>query len=369
MLVLVRPLVLALSLVFASAATAQTSAAKPIKVAALLHLTGEFAAQGAAFREGVELAAEEINGAGGVNGRPIEVTLDDSQYKPAVAHTIAKRVLGVDRVDAGIIGTFSELMASGPEFEKAKVPLVVLWDSAPEIEALGEYVFAIGPWTPSTGERGAEFLYNNLNARSVAVIDTSNEWSLAVTKTFSAHFAKLGGKIVAAHTLDPANPDFRTILSRVKQLHPDALYLPLPDNIVPFYKQLRQLGLKMPLVTADVLTEELIAQLGTAVEGVYQTQVADPDSAETRRMIALYQKRYGKPPPMTLFTAWGYDGLRLIAEGFKRDGASPESAAKALYTVKNYPGASAPVTINERGSSPTPISIFRVLGGKLVKQE
>src|SRR5262245_30603528 len=125
------------------------SSPPPFKIGALIHLTGEWPAQGAAFREGIELAADEINKAGGIRGRPIELVVEDTQYKSVVAHTIGKKMLSVDHVSAAIIGTISEVMAVGPEFERAKVPLFVLWDSAPELEALGDYVFAIGPWAPS----------------------------------------------------------------------------------------------------------------------------------------------------------------------------------------------------------------------------
>jgi branched-chain amino acid transport system substrate-binding protein len=139
------------------------------------------------------------------------------------------------------------------------------------------------------------------------------------------------------------------------------LYAPVTDGVVPFYKQLRQLGFDKPIVTSDIVTAEHIAADRAAFEGVYQTQAQDPLSPETARMQAEYRTKYGRDAQQILFTAWGYDAMNLLAEAIDAVGPDGEKVSAYLHSqVKNYPGASGTISINERGSSPKMERIFQI---------
>jgi branched-chain amino acid transport system substrate-binding protein len=135
----------------AGCAQTGTASEKEFRVGAILHLTGsDLAEPDEAFRDGMLLAADELNANGGVNGKTVRVIVEDDATNLANALTVAQKLINADRVDAAIDATFRQVQVNGKLFEEAKTPVIVLWDSNPEIENLGEYQFAIGPWTPSS---------------------------------------------------------------------------------------------------------------------------------------------------------------------------------------------------------------------------
>lgn len=175
-----RILFLALFVVTQSAQADTT----PIRIGALMVLTGQYAIQGNAFREGVELAVAEINDKGGINGRKLEFLPEDTGNLPLNALTAARKLLQVDGVVVAITTSYPELATGAAEFQSKKIPVVHLWDASPDIEAMGDYIFGIGPWTPSAGEVSAKFVTRNLKAKTVVTFHINDPWSELVTDYF-----------------------------------------------------------------------------------------------------------------------------------------------------------------------------------------
>ena len=348
---------------------AEEQATEPVKFGCLLFLTGDWAMAGGAFREGVDLAEWEANRKGGINGRPIKVIMEDTVYESRRALTGAQRMLNLEKVVGGVIGTLHEAKTAGPMFEAAKVPLVVMWDSSEELEKMGDYVFSIGTWAPSTTDKATEFALQRFKAKRAAVIFTNTEWAQTISDEFQKKFIAKGGEIVKSISINPGQTDFRTEIIKLRNLDVDLLYAPMDDNITSFFRQLKQMNFSAPVVTADNITDALMAEAPGAFDGVYQTQVSDPDSPATMAMAALYQEHYGKKPNMLAFTAWGYDSLTLLIDAARRVGINPVEIQREMYRFKNYPGASGKISFTPEGSSPSLVSMFQVKENKLVKVE
>lgn len=351
-------------IVILSCVITQTVRGENLKIGAILDLSGDYADVGNAFLEGLSLAVDEVNQAGGVEGQQLELVVEDTHYNMAQVASAARKLLSIDKVRAAVITTYTEIKVAGPTFEAAGVPLVALWDSAPQIEALGDYVFGIGAWTPSAGETAATFAGESLNGKTAAIINTNGEWSLDVSSIFKRRFEALGGRVIEEISLNPSDTDFKSAILRVKKLAPDVLYAPLSDNIVPFFKQLSMLKFKAPVLTSDVISENAIENLRDAAEGIYQTQTATPETSATRHMLELYRVRYSKECVMTLFTAWAYDSIRLFTEAVKKGDPSSDGIRKALYQIKNFPGASGSLTISPEGSARTIENMFQIRNGR-----
>jgi branched-chain amino acid transport system substrate-binding protein len=336
-----------------------------IKIGALLHLSGDLAMQGAAFREGIELAVASINSSGGIGGTPIAVVFEDTELKPSVAYKGAKKLLELDGVVAGLVSTSAETKAAGSLFEAKKVPLICLWDSSPEVERLGQHVFGIGTWTPSAGEKVAEYAYHKLGTRRAAVIFQEDEWALTVTEAFADRFASLGGALVFNESLNPDSFDFRSVISRMMAKRPDLLYAPFGFNTAAFLKQLRQLRFGKPIFESDTLNDEIISAAGQAAEGVYQTQSVDPEGGAYELFANEYKEKFGRAPSMPIYAAWGYDGVELIARAIKSVGPRPALISGELYKTENHAGASGNISISSEGSSRVMVGMYRVTQGKL----
>jgi len=357
-----------LALCFVAPSAALCERPRPLRIGALFHVTGEFAVQGMAFRQGAELAAEELNSAGGVGGRSIELIIEDTQYKPILSNSGAKKLSQIDKVSAVLISTATEAKAAGSVLQRDHVPGIVLWDSSPEIEALGEYMFGIGPWAPSSGARSAEFAYQTLKAKTAAVVGSNTEWSHYVAKFFESRFKELGGTIIRSPSLNPDENDFRTVLAKVAASKPDVIYAPIDGNIIAFFEQAQQMKVSAPFVTSDIVTDEYLETHPQIFEGVYQTMTGAPDSAAAIRMAESYQKKFNAKLSQAQFVAWGYDGVKLVAAaaGHTTDRAQIKDALRA---TRNFEGASGTITMTPQGSAPRPVHIFRVTNGEFTLVE
>ncbi len=337
----------------------------PLVIGGIFCLTGEIAAGCNAIREGAEVALEAVNESGGVHGRRVHLDIQDSHYTSKESHTLAQRFANNPKVLGVLVTGIVETKAAAAPLEKARVPYLTLWDSAPAIEALGDYSFGIGPWLPASYELSAEFAYTQIKRNKAAVITTTAEWSIGVGTGFIEHFKKLGGTILSYEETLPSDTDFRALLSRVLAKNPNVIYAPITAHLIPFFQQLRQLGYSGPVITSDNLTDELLAQGGSVFEGVFQTMVADPKSLEAERLKDLYRKKYEKEPKMLAFHGWGYDGVRLMVEALRRSDLTRESVREALLAVREFPGAGGTITFSGEGSWRMPIKVFTVRNGSL----
>jgi branched-chain amino acid transport system substrate-binding protein len=341
----------------------------PIRIGAILILSGSEAMYGEAFREGIAVALDEVNAAGGVGGRPLQVIIEDSANNAKRSHTAAVKLIEHDKVIAVLNSSFTEVMANGPLLERAKIPAVTLWDSAIQIEELGEYNFGIGVYTPSAGEKAAEFSREKLAAKTAVIINMENEWGNTISKVFTQEFESRGGKILEYISVDPSTTDFRAILTKAKRLNPDVMYTPLVEGVIPFYKQVRQLGVKAHIVTSDIISNHHIKEAPGIFEGVYQTQPPAPEGAVTQLFTALYKRKYGHAPPMLLFNALGYDGLKLLVRAIELTHGDPVKMKAELHQTRSYQGASGIIDINERGSSPKLEEMVLIKHGTFVPME
>lgn len=329
-------------------------------------LTGQYATQGAAFREGIELAVAEINESGGINGRQMEFLVEDTGNLPVNALTAARKLLQVEGLLAAITTSYPELKTGAAEFQRQKIPVVHLWDASPDIEKMGDFVFGIGPWTPGAGEISAKFALKNLGAKSAVTFRVNDPWSQLVTGYFEREFKGHGGKVLHSFAFNPQDNDFRAAFVRTRALRPDVIYSPIGDNIVPFYTQLRQQKVTAPVLSSDVIAEEHISKAPTAFEGIFQSQMKDPSGPEFERLAALYLKKFKRPMTLPWFVATAYDGVNLITSCATKAGAIAGAVRNCIADTKGLPGVSQTFEFTEGGSSPQVESVFQVRDGTFV---
>jgi len=340
-----------------------------IKIGALLDLSKEYAMESNAFREGIELAIKKVNSSGGIDGQKIQLVLEDTQYNMRNVATASRKLINLDRVNAAVVGTYTEAMVAGPEFERSKIPLINIWDSAPEIEALGEYVFGIGVWAPGSTDEGVRFIRDTLQSKTAVTVASHGEWSLDIAGTFREKFQAAGGTILGNFETNPGDPDFRTVLLRVRSLAPDVLYAPVTDNISAFWLQLAGSGFDGHVFTSDILNQEILNQLGGVADGAYQTQPVNPSYPATEEMLKAYKEHYKKDCTQELYTSLGYDSIMYLADAMIRKGTDGSAIKDGLYGMANFAGAAGPATMSPEGSVRRMSRVFQVRDSQLVEVE
>ena len=340
-----------------------------IQFLALLHLTGDFASEGKAMREGMELALDEASDKGIPAGKKINLVVEDTGYDLKTATTILAKNASDETLRAVFVSTLHETKAIASTLEKAHLPTMVLWDSSKELEDMGDYLFGIGPWTEDAGLRAAKFIHDTFKANKVFIISTNNEWSNLVSKAFFDFNLKQGVDVVGSVAMNPQDRDFLSILARVRNSGAEAVYAPLTSNILAFAKQVASSEMSKPIIMSDVISNQLLEEAPGKFDGYYQTMMADPEGPATEAMKRAYSAKYGRDPGNLMLSALGYDAMKMFIKAIELSGSKREEIKDGLYKIKDYPGASGLTTVSEKGSAPKYLSMFQVTDGKFELKE
>ncbi len=277
-----------------------------VKVGVILPLSGDFAIIGEELKKGVDLAVEQLQ----KKNVKISVVYEDDKFDPREAVTAANKLLSVDKIDFGALFSVEEARPIVSIFNKNKVPLVSMWDSNEFLKNSGPYIFSNGFSTEKAGEDMADFSFNTLNLKKVAIMSHVDAWSEIISKSFKDRFEKNGGEIVYNDAVQVGTTDFRLLIQKMKAVNPDGIYFPLiPFDSVSFIQQVNQLGLRLPMMTGDAFLQDVIDAVGGISEGIYFTN----SYPEERKLLEdLYREKYKIDSPALGFVAVGFDGIMKI---------------------------------------------------------
>jgi len=242
------------------------------KIGVMLPLTGDAAAYGISEQRGIKIALDEINAKGGINGRKLEAIYEDSKCNPKDGNAAAQKLVNIDKVKVIIGGACSgETLGAAPITEANKVILISPTASSPDVTNAGDFVFRTYPTDAYAGIIASEYAYNDLQARKAALVTETTDYAQGLRKVFKENFAKLGGEIVVDETYNPEDTDFRTQVTKVKSAEPDLMYIvpQTPAKGLLLLKQMKELGLNQPIVTAEVLIgKKNVVDNPTDLEGI-----------------------------------------------------------------------------------------------------
>jgi len=233
--------------------TPTTTETGPIKIGFISALTGDVSSVGTVNKAAAEIAVEEINAAGGINGRQIEMIYEDGKCSAKDAVNAAQKLISIDKVSVIIGGLCStETSAFVAQAMQDKVIVFSPGSSAPGLSQAGQYFFRSYPSDNFQGKFAAEYAYNTLGARKVAVIYHISDWGSGVKDVFVSRFKELGGQIVTEEGSPQTARDYRTSLTKIRDLKPDLVFAPLyPDGAIVALKQAQEQGLKVEVMGDD----------------------------------------------------------------------------------------------------------------------
>jgi branched-chain amino acid transport system substrate-binding protein len=310
-------------------AYSQGSTGQKLSAGVILPLSGELSSYGQSIRQGMELALHDFSSS------PINLIFeDDLSFDKMAAVSAAHKLIDQDSVKIVLNCAVNTTPSIAQILKTAKVPGIVIWDSNQTLLALQPNIYAMGFSTELAGEDMAKFAFQKLQVKSVAIISAHDEWSEVISGAFKERFKSEGGRIIYDEAVDVQTTDFHTISTRIRALHPDAVYFPLitPMQHVALVKQLRSQGYNGRFLSADGVTQDTVASLGNDGEGIMATQLWI-DRAELAERI---RQTFGQETnPINLgFVALGYDSVQLLASLYERidtsQGMATEQVHKAL---------------------------------------
>ncbi|MBQ3076516.1 MAG: ABC transporter substrate-binding protein [Clostridia bacterium] len=373
-------LVLAMTLAFtACSGGGDEAAGDVIKIGVNYELSGGVATYGQSSVDGINLAIEEINAAGGVNGKQIQLVTVDNKSDAAEAYTMTTKLMTSDGVLA-VLGpaTSGAFKTSIPAAEQAKVPIAsgsataddvtVEYDASgnPDPATLKNYAFRICFNDSYQGTAMAKFAKNNLNATKVAlVVDTSSDYGKGLAKNFRATFEADGGTVVAEEAYVDGDTDFNAIITRLAGQEFDCVFIPgYYEEAGLIIKQARAQGINCPILGADGFdSPDLLALAGAAaLNDVYFSNHYSSLSqdAVVQNFITAFKAKYDREPDA--FNALGYDLAKFVCDAISRAEAETGEAVKAaLEATENFAGVTGTFSVDEFHN---PVKALVVIGLK-----
>jgi branched-chain amino acid transport system substrate-binding protein len=332
-------------------------------------LTGGTATFGTSTDEGVRLALDQINGAGGVLGKQIRVVVEDDQSKPEAAVTAVQKLVSEDHVVA-VLGEVasSRSLAAAPVCQRNHIPMITPASTNPKVTQVGNFIFRSCFIDPFQGAAMANFAMKDdkgPKATKFAIFyDAKNDYSKGLREFFTDTVKANGGQIVADESYGEGDIDFKAQLTNIKNAAPDAIYVPgYYTEVGLICRQARDLGISIPLMGGDGWDSEKLYQIGRdAVNGCFFTNhyAIDEDVPAVKQFVAAYRAKYNNKTPDAM-AILGYDAMGILADAIKRAGSTDGRAIrKALAQTKDYTGASGTITMDAERNAKKSIVILKI---------
>jgi branched-chain amino acid transport system substrate-binding protein len=336
-------------------------------------ITGSEATFGISTKNGIQMALDEVNAAGGITvdgkAKKVAVRVYDDQGKPEEAANAVTRLLSQDHV-AAILGEVasSNSLAMAPKAQAAKVPMVSPSSTNPKVTEVGDFIFRVCFIDPFQGTVMAKFATETLKAKKIAILkDNKSDYSLGLSQFFTETFTKLGGTIVGEEAYSKGDTDFRGQLTVIKGKAPDAVYVPgYYTDVGVIARQAKELGLTVPLLGGDGWESEKLFELGgSAIEGSYFSNhySTDNPSPAVQNFIKGFEAKFGSKPDS--LAALGYDAAMVVVEAMKRAGSTDgQKVRDELAKTKDHAGIAGTITLDDKRNAVKPAVVLQVKDGR-----
>lgn len=327
----------------AGAAGSSTSEAanEPIYIGVSGPLTGPNARYGEQWKKGFDLALETINGAGGINGRPLQYLFEDSQSDPKQSVLVAQKFVADPRIIVEL-GDFSSgaSMAASPIYQRGSLVQFGFTNSHPDFtKAGGDYTWSNSVTQAQASPALADFAVDSLGLKKLAVFYLNTDWGKTSYDLFAQRAKALGAQIVAAQAYLADEKDFHSALTSARDANPDGIVLiSYQADGALIAQQLQQAGLDVPVVGASsVQSPDFLKLGGPAVEGVYIRGQFLPDDPrpQVKNVVDRYKAKYNETPDF--FAIHAYDTINLIAQAIELGGPTRQGVHDALPKLKDIP--------------------------------
>jgi branched-chain amino acid transport system substrate-binding protein len=339
-----------------------------VRIGVFMSLTGSTANFGISSVNGIKMAADEVNGAGGINGKQVELLVQDDRSDASEAATIVTKFVTQDQVHA-ILGEVasSRSIAAAPIAQNAKIPMLTPSSTNPEVTKKGDYIFRSCFIDPVQGAAIGQFAARTLNAKRAAImVDRKNDYSTGLANNITETFTKMGGQMVATTSYQEGDQDFNAQLTSIKGSNPEVIFVPGYYNDVGLIaKQARDRGITVPLVGGDGWdSAQLYAIGGSALNGSFFSNHYSPFDTDPKvqKFVNDYKARYNTIPDALAATA--YDAAHIMFDAIKRANSLEGPAIRdALAATQDFPGVTGNVTFNENRDAVKPIVMIEIKPG------
>lgn len=343
-----------------------------VKVGAIFPLTGGSAYQGKSFKQGIELAQEEINSKGLLNGKKLDILFEDDKGIPAEGVNAAQKLITQNKV-AAILGDFnsSVTLAVRAVTEREKVVQITPGSTADNITEPGHpYMFRNLMPNNYQAPELAKYATNKLALKNIAILAENTDYGRTGAEQYQKKAEELGAKILTVEYYNQGDKDFYPQLTKLKNLNAQAIFVSgLITEGAQILKQARDLGIKTQWLGLGGFTNDSFSKLAEgAAEGMIHVSYFEPDYKyfpDSKEFVDNYNKKYGSNPDM--YAANAYEAAYILAEAIKKAGGGDrEKIREAMTQIKDLPGICGPTTFDKNGQAAKGLVFVKITDGKRV---
>lgn len=345
----------------------------PLKIGVTMPLTGSQAGYGNDFVIGMRQALKDLNDAGGVAGRPLELIVLDTQAEPPLGINAMNKLINVDKAPVILTAWSAVVKAQSPTANREKVLLLNTGANAPEIAHLGDFVYTLFPLADVDITALAKYTYDKLGKRKAAVLYINNDTGIDAAKIYKEVFEKAGGQVVAYEAYDPKATEFSGMLLKVRAANPDMVHVHgLITDVPMVIAQMRQLGLQQRISSYSAgYNQKLIDQLGPAAEGFIVTSLAPgvSDNPKVPEFLERWKKEQNRYPNGLPYIQYQYDSVLVAAQLYKhviekKQEPTGETMRAALLAIKEFDSPMTGKTVIDGHRVSKPVFLLTVENGQ-----
>ena len=322
-----------------------------IRIGGLAPLTGDAASYGVAVNNAIQMAVEDINANGGIDGKQIEYIYYDEKGDTTEATNAYNKLVQGDKVVA-IIGdvTTKPTLAVAQTSQQDNIPIITATATAAEVTLTGPNIFRACFTDPFQGELMASYASEKLGATKVAVLsDMADDYSSGIAEAFVAKAEELGMQVVADEKYQDGDVDFKSQLTNIKSQNPDVLFLPVYyEDLRLISAQAKEVGVTAQLCGADGWDSVLTDNFDSSVlnGGVFCSQYSTESTDErVQNFISAYKEKYEMDPNM--FAVLAYDATNMMAQAISDAGSTDSQAIIDAMAALEYDGLTGHMTFDE----------------------
>ena len=359
--------VLALLIALFSGCSKKSSEEKEVKIGVLLPLTGDAASLGVPAWNAIQLATEQTNSSRKPEEPLLTLVAEDTKALPGEGLSALQKLVSIEKVKL-IIGplTSTVALAVAPVAEKNMVVIISPGASAPKISESGDYIFRDEISEKLGGAIQARLAVNKLGYKKVACVYINTDYGAGLFEVFKSSFEQEGGRVVLSEAFDQGETDFRAIISKIKSVEVDAVFVVAIDEVINFVRQKKELGLVAQVYTTPIFENKLyMEKLGELAEGIVYVYygIYNPESQDDRTIsfVQAYESRFNSAP--TYYSANAYDAANMLYAALKESKYRVKAVKDALYSIKNFEGVSGTMSFDSNGDVTKDVSLKVVENG------
>lgn len=327
--------------------------------------SGPRAMFGTSARNGIQMAIEEVNARGGIQGKNIKLYIYDDQGIPENAAKAAEQLIEKQKIVA-LIGASasSRSLLMAPIAQAKKIPMIAFSSTHPKLTQIGDYIFRACFIDTFQGPMMAEFLRKSLKLKRAAIFrDINTQYSMNISEFFKKTFTRLGGQVVSDQTYAGGSVDFTKPLRAIQKQNPEVVYIPgYYGDVAQIAIQARSMGIKAVFAGADGWDSGDLLELSKgSLEGAYFSSHFSPDSTEPTYVTFrdAFLKKFKLNPDA--FSALGYDAAKVLSDAMKRSELmSPEQIRDQIALTKDFQGVTGNITLDAKRNAVKPVVILKI---------